>query len=356
MLFVCLSHFALEYFRPFPDRPEGSWLLLISLVASPTFMLVSGMMAGLLATTKGARFAGTRSSLASRGIFLLTVGHLLIVLACVPRYGLADAVWRGFITDAIGAAIIIGPWLVVRFGRTARLMLALALYSAATLLAAVWLPESDLIAVLRYVLVGPFAGRVEHANFPVLQWLSVYVAGTVLGGLLGDVRQDERRRTSFDRSLALIGVAAVVLAVSLKMGYWVVRDAGLAGDANAFVYALSSPSQKFPPGPVYLMLFGGAGLVLTACMLMLDRRGAFVPVLEWLAVFGRASLFVFLLQFYVYYVGVYLLALPFSWLWPLYYGLTIWVLHLAGRWWLDRGYNRWFDVRLWFEKPRETGS
>src|SRR5687767_2506611 len=48
MAFVCLSHFGLEYFRPFGGATAQVTMYRIGMVASPTFMLISGMMLGLL--------------------------------------------------------------------------------------------------------------------------------------------------------------------------------------------------------------------------------------------------------------------------------------------------------------------
>ena len=355
MLFVCLSHFSIEYFRPFRDRPEAHWLLMVSLIASPTFMLVSGMMAGLLAETRGERFAAVRRDLASRGLFLLTVGHALIMVSFLPSYTLVDALWRGFITDAIGLAIIVGPWLVARTSATARAALALVLYALTLWLVVQWRPVVESPEwIARFALVGPDPGA-PRFNFPILPWLALYLAGTTLGGWLG-AQQRSGALAAAERRFVLVGLAAFTVAISLKAGFWLARNAGLLGGQADLVYAATSPFQKLPPSPAYFLGFGGLGLILTALLLQADRRRLAPRALEWLSVFGRASLFVFLLQFFVYNVLFYYLSLPYSPLWPLAYAASVLAVHAAARWWLRRDLNFVFDMRTWFGRERREAA
>src|SRR5262245_65843957 len=81
MLFVFLSHFGLIYFTD-----TNATLLALSQdigrVATPTFMIISGVMAGYLFESRQ-DFSGMRTKLRDRGLFYLVAGHLAITAATV---------------------------------------------------------------------------------------------------------------------------------------------------------------------------------------------------------------------------------------------------------------------------------
>jgi uncharacterized membrane protein len=84
MLFVCLSHFAFAYFSADPTSVGGRThevLNAIGMVASPTFVLISGFLLGFLYRIQSGEFGPVRRRMIDRGIFLLTIGHALILLA-----------------------------------------------------------------------------------------------------------------------------------------------------------------------------------------------------------------------------------------------------------------------------------
>ena len=64
MVFVCLSHFATGYFASIGHPERQDLTDRISMLASPSFMLISGSMLGLLASTRSVeRFARVREKL-----------------------------------------------------------------------------------------------------------------------------------------------------------------------------------------------------------------------------------------------------------------------------------------------------
>ncbi len=349
MVLVCLSHFGFEYFRPFEQMPENQVIRLLTMIASPTFMLISGMMLGLLHHTRPRRFTEVARTLAGRGIFLLTVGHALIVISCIPRMGgLREALTRGFITDAIGVAILLGPSIITRVGVWGRLAMAFVLYVAGTALVLLWQPTGPAGEMLQYVLGGPVTGD-ERYNFPLLAWLAVYLVGTVIGGWMGRLYLAGAAE-QVERGLIRLGAAGIVAAVGIKTAYVLLRTAGLVESGATSLYLLTSPLSKLPPSPAYLLFYGACGMAMTGMLLSAHRRGMFRPAIAWLSDLGRASLFVFLIQFYVFYVAYFYLGLGYTPFWPLYFAVSMWLIALTARWWMARGWNRVFDVTRWFTR------
>lgn len=346
MLFVCLSHFGLEYFRPLGDPAERVWTYNIGMIASPTFMLLSGMMLGLLFHTRRESFGKISAGLADRGLFMLTAGHVLIMLTCIPRSGsFGQAVRLGFITDAVGVAVILGPLLVMRTRAAARLASAAALYLSGLLMTMAWFPENALLRAVKQVLAGPYPEATPN-TFPFLPWLGVYLAGTVVGEWLGRCYQAGDARAA-ERGIMKLGAAGVAVAVLCKAAMWTAGSAGPRGlgDPAGWAYQLTSPWRKLPPSPVYLAFFGGCGLLLVGLVLMVERRQLLGWFVEWTSLLGRTSLFVFIAQFYVYYLLFFYLRLPYTPFWPLYFAASLAGLTALARVWEERGYNRYLTLR-----------
>lgn len=357
MVLVCLAHFGYVYFQQVNGPAEAAIVTGVTMIASPTFMLISGMMLGLLYLTRADSFGAIARTLLGRGVFLLTVGHILIVVACIPRAGgFEAAMTRGFITDAIGVAIIVGPFLVRRIPTGGRLALAAGLYAASAVMAWGWSPRPDtFLNLVDYVFSGPNLGD-TRANFPVLPWLALYLCGTAIGEWMGravaggpELQRYRRHGATarMERGLRWLGLASVVVALGIKSVFLWLRNAGVFTSADALPFAITSIFQKFPPSLPYLLFYGGLGLVMTGSILTLSRSERLRRLIDALSVLGRASLFVFLLQFYVYYVVLHYLRLPYTPLWPLFFLLSLTLVWVAAFWWLSRGWNAVFDMTRW---------
>jgi uncharacterized membrane protein len=345
MLFVCLSHFGLEYFRAMGDIPERVFTYTVGRVASPTFMLISGITVAMLYEMRRADFGRLRLTLFDRGLFLLTIGHALIMLSTIPRQGsLSSSAQLGFITDAVGVAILIGPTLMQRVGAATRLLLAGGLYTLGVVLTLGWAPDVDALRTLRFLLVGSFPETGGY-NFPLLPWVATYLAGTALGEIAA--RKERMRDGGAERTLALAAVGALVAVLAAKCAGWYLLPSGAATVTIAgATYDFLSPWQKVPAAPLYLASFGGTGLCLIAAVLWIARRGYARWYVRTAATLGRASLFAFILQFYVYYVGFHLLELPYTRAWPLYFVASVVFIWHAARWWDSHGYQRYLTVGM----------
>jgi hypothetical protein len=117
------------------------------------------------------------------------------------------------------------------------------------------------------------------------------------------------------------------------------------------VHELTSPFQKIPPGPSYLITFAGLGILALSCFFWIERRMPRAVLLRGFAVLGQCSFFVFILQFYIF--G------PMSdhpqvfggrfW-WASYLGSMLFIWCLALLWRTLRG-NRLFDITYTLAHP-----
>jgi hypothetical protein len=112
------------------------------------------------------------------------------------------------------------------------------------------------------------------------------------------------------------------------------------------VAPLFSAGQKYPPSPAYFLAAGGVGLGLLAVCEWADTKDLVPWLQESFALVGRSSLIVFVAQYFVYYVGFFLLNLPMSSLWPVFLVASL-AVNFAVAWlWQRHWGNQYLTVGL----------
>ena len=112
------------------------------------------------------------------------------------------------------------------------------------------------------------------------------------------------------------------------------------------LYQLVSPFQKYPPGPAYLLFFGGMALLLISGLLFAKKAQWFQSPLRFMETMGRNSLLTFLLQYFVYYTVLHWLVTRTNLITP----LTAWtflLLSILGQVALIMLLDRYHIRRLW---------
>jgi len=300
MFFVCLSHFATGvYGNDVSVSAATTVMWRIGLVASPAFVLISGVMLGYLYASAPEGFPAFRRKLIDRGVFLLVPGHILIAVAHV-RFsgGVRHSLEWLFMTDAIGVCIIIGPLLVDRVKTRGRVVLAGVLFVVAWGMAIFWRPTGFAGRLAHDTLFGPGMTPVYLYSFPLLHWFALYLAASALGERLAVVRRRESE-AGMIRVLMRVGVVSIASAAALRAAAVVAQQ---LYRPSWTADLLSSPFQKLPPSPVFLLVYGGAALFLFAGIMATEQRKAATWLVGRLDVVGRTSLFAFVLQYYVYLV------------------------------------------------------
>ena len=346
MLFVCLAHFTGIYLWRTGSRELASYLGTVGMIASPTFIIVSGMMVGFFATTNPAGFRDLRIKLLDRGVFVLAVGHLLLAITITrSASGFAGAYRTSFITDAIAVSIIVAPWLMIAWSATPRIAVAASVFLLNWLAVVQWHPAvAGLVTVKRYLVGIPSGSSAgEILAFPVVPWFAVYLAATVLGELVGKMYASGDWKGAH-QLLGRIGGVSFLIAGVIDGATDVLRRVHVGANWNEmFFFAIY---QKFPPGPVYLGFFGGAGIVLLAAILEIDHRGAFPRVMRELRQLGRASLFAFIAQYALYVAFLGRLRLSYTPLWPVLFVFSIIVLTRGAATWDRYNGNRFLTVGI----------
>ena len=347
MLFVFLAHFADMVVVTPSTRFYGEQLAHIGMVASPMFMIVSGTVLGFLSASKGEEFGAVRNRMIDRSLLLLTLAHVLISVANMPRLVHPLDAWRMvFITDTIAISALIGCFLVRVVPARNRIALGAGLYVLSWVVVLSWHPVDLKIRLIKDLIFGPFGQDTWSYVVPIMPWFALYFAASTIGEQIAQ----SRRRALNGLSLKLIrfGVAAIVVGVTIKFCYVLFVRLNLMAPGSEWdpFHLLTGPFAKIPPSPDYLAVFGGCGLMLLGLLLGYSTRPTLAPLVAWLALIGRNSLFVFIIQYYVYFVALHALrGLPLI-SWPLLFvGSVLGIIALAW-WWDSRNGNRYLTVGI----------
>jgi uncharacterized membrane protein len=338
MVFVCISHFANAYLVPAGAPRVAGFMTSIAMVATPTFIVVSGLLVGYLSAVAGSQRDAYRVKLFDRGLFLLIVGHAWMSATAAWRAGgLSTPLTHAFITDVIGVALLIMVPIVTRTHWRRRLEAGIGLAVLGYAFSLMWHPTTGWLEVFEETLIG----WIKVDTFPLLPWLGVYLAGTALGTRLSPLLRVGREREAGQLMLS-IGLGTAALAALLRA---VLRTQPAHGsDVLTLLNALTTPWAKVPPSPGYLMFFGGCGLILAGSLLAAPRGLRGWVGFRALTLLGRNSLFAYLLQNLIYFVLLYGLALTYHPAWPLLFVASLAaVLLLAGLWETIHG-NRFVTV------------
>jgi hypothetical protein len=356
MLFSCLAHFAWWIHEMYPQM--SSALSGIGMVATPSFLLVSGAMVGLLCSTPARAGRDLKSQLFNRGLFLLTVGHILIALTEAHlNGGIGKTILGVTVVDEIGLCTLFAAFLVPHLASLA-VCLRIAMFAAVTLLLAwaanlLWIPVTPVGIAIKNLLIG---GNVDSEHIgpytaPTLQYMALYAMGLPLGHRFSAFTAGRIKGIRLARRFALIGGVLVIGSCLIRLGrYEIDHLAVFQSLPHAGLDLTLKVTTKTPPSPIYVTFYCGMGLLLLGAAFWLAQRGHAMgkALLGWLAVIGRASLFVFVLQYFLFWTLPDLLGVtPNALCFMVFFGNVLLMYWAAMFWGRIRG-NRYltFGIRL----------
>jgi uncharacterized membrane protein len=343
MLFVFIAHFTEVHYSKF-ELGTASLLGIITKIASPTFMAISGIMLGYLYQSSGDNFKKIKAKFIDRGIFLLTVGHILCGITVIPKSdSILDALLKWmFITDTIGFCIILGPLLISRINIGWRLILGLSIFGFSWLAIAFVHPHYRAWMILEEVFLGSIHQEVMRYTFSFLPWFGFYLVNSCVGEKIA-IYHRNNLPVKISKTFLVLGITSFVLAISLKIGFQAFKTYYLLPSDNIF-HLLFSPWQKVPPSPLYFLAYGSMSYFIFFLLFELRNMGAVNQYIRATSILGRNSLFVFIFQFYVYYLLLRFMNLSCSIFWPLYLTASIIPIFAVALLWEKKRMNRFIGV------------
>jgi hypothetical protein len=358
MVLVCLSHFATVYFRPRSGATVHHFAVDVGMIASPTFIAVSGMMVGLLSVTYRAGFTRLRTKLIDRALFILVVAHWLIAMSRLSYEAVpTNALRMTFMTDAVAISMLLGVSLVTWTPAAFRIGLGIIVFPISWVLILAWHTTGAASGFVKDVLVGGIPNAVLPYSVPLLPWFAVYIISTVLGQRFGALFQAGEHR-AIERLAVKVTAAMLSLGIGLRVVGWILRPTAHTAALEWRFEPLFSPWSKLPPGPVYVLFFGGLGFALVTAMLVVSHRRLLPWVSQWFATLGRASLAVFTVQFYLYYTLLGSAHLAQHRWWPLLFLLSLLPLFWFARFWDRHRLNDrlTLGLRAWLSRDARTAA
>jgi uncharacterized membrane protein len=347
MLLVCFSHVRYHFD---PDSALHVFLTYVTRIATPTFLLLSGFVAGHLLRSDPSQRGSV--SLVDRGLFLLLVAHLLLGLADLPRVSTVDWIFaRASIPDAIGVSLC----LAVLFRRAsfgALMSIGITLCLLSWFIALVWDPQAQWAAV---------AGRLLFNVQTQSTWLSdtsiVPYFGTFLLGMALSLHLHEKvvraRDDLIGRRLLAIGATTIALALLGVLAWHLAKHSLPAFLQEPYISSLLrqtlDPRHKWPPSPAYLLFYGGIGLLMAGIYFIGKPSKLVSPIVRHASVIGRASLMCFVLQDWLLLLAPQLFGfaeIRSTAFWLVYVFAVIGALYFAATLWGRVHGNRFFTIGL----------
>lgn len=326
----------------------------IGKVGTPTFVILSGLLLGYLFKSKGDQFDAARVHLVDRALALLIIGHVLIVASIVTKFGLSIGMRVAIVTDMIALCVILGSLVIKVTPLYSRIILGLAVYATSWIAVVAWNPEQRLLLIVKAITLGDLpltsSGKggvfLLPIFFPIFPWFAVYILSSCIGERIAFLSHNRMRQTAH-RSLFKMGGLMLSIGLTLKMTQGLLFQFHVL-ETESILYAFAYPSQKFPPGVCYLLVYGGIGLLLTSFFFWIEAEGLLKRVSEAMRTIGRASLGVYVAQFFIYYTVFSLLVshtdLAPLLMWPVYWIASLYLLFKFAQFWNRAGLQSFLSV------------
>jgi uncharacterized membrane protein len=348
MVLVCLSHIK-HHFAV--SAPELEWLLaVVTRVATPTFLLLSGfVISHLLRSDQSEK---TRLMLVDRALFLIIVAHLLMGLAELPDRGFIDWYFgRSLITDAVAIALLAAV-LVRGLSASVLVALGIALCLTSWIAATTLDVQSEAAKVMGAVLFDLRSSSNSLIDAPLVPYLGMFLLGMALNlrlqPLLAQTRHD-----SIAIRLFLVATTAILFALSGAVLWHFAKENIAQIVANPEVTnqlrSTLNPLLKRPPGPAYLLFYGGAGLLILAVCFARRPAALIDRLVPHAAVIGRASLMCFVVQDWIFHLAPRVFGYEVRTsvaFWLAYFAVAVLLLYSLARVWGHARGNRYLTIGL----------
>jgi uncharacterized membrane protein len=190
MLGVVLAHSA-EYLDPGKHLSLSAALVTFGMFATPTFLLLSGTVCGYLRESNARDPRRYQLTILGRGLFLLTIGHLVLGLTHWLWQPMAQAMWQSvYITDAVGVGLTLAAFLPRHAAPRQLVAAGLALLVLSWAAALTLSPTNPSAIYALRILVGPSIDDASYQGWvvPVIPYLGIFLIG--MGGGVEYARRD----------------------------------------------------------------------------------------------------------------------------------------------------------------------
>lgn len=261
-------------------------------LCAPVFVLLTGLSAWLYGSRQPEPRRAAAAFLFKRGLFLVVLELTLVNFAWTfqlpPQTLYLQVIW------AIGLSMIALAGLLW-LPRSLLTLLGVVLVAGHNLLDGVRVEGDGAVAVLWKILhqrdwIALGEGMRARTSYPLLPWIGVIALGYAMGPWYrGGVTGAERQRRLLLTGSVLLGGFVLLRGLNVYGDRpWQAFDTPLRGALSFFNVT------KYPPSLLFLLLTLGIALLLLRVL-----EWPFLQRQRWLALFGAAPMFFYLLHLYV---------------------------------------------------------
>lgn len=248
------------------------------------------------------------------------------------------------ITDTIAVSMFLAPPLIICMNSLLRGTTVATMLAITILARAFWIPLESHWLILKEAVFGNL-GLPEIFWFPLIPWLAIFLTGSFAGQVLSYLKQGTISLPKLIQKMQRSGLVLVSLGIGLTLGYKMFKI--LFGNIwSPSIFLALYPGQTTTLLPIYL---GILALIFAELMKRIDLFGNYSRFTWFVSVFGRTSLFTYVVQFAVVESIPALLGLKGAL--GLSGFLILFAIGLVAMWPLSFMYGR---LRGWFQKNDYT--
>ncbi len=241
---------------------------------------------------------------AKRAAFLLLAAHPAINLASYYfnaagkefsscSHALLTLIVFNFpITDMIAICLLIAPVFIVYSGSAMRAVVIIAMLVSAVFVRVCVTMVDPLWAAIQEVTFGVL-GVPSVFWFPLVPWLAIFLTGSFAGQGLAYLKKGSIDEATLVQRISKAGIALGVCGGVLTVGYKMLKIT-FGNDWSPNVFLAIYPGQTTTLLPAYLAVLA---FLLASLVKHIDLSGKYNRLFWLLSVFGRTSLFTFVIQF-----------------------------------------------------------
>ncbi len=278
----------------------------VTFMAAVAFVSVSGTIYSYSLKLR-TDWRSTHRRYVSRALLLILVAHPVINIATYPysitgnntidnslSYFLRHVLFGFPITDTIAVCMLVSPFFINNLSPLRRVVLILTILAVTPIVVSLLVPVEPWLIILKECMFGKL-GEPKLFWFPLLPWLAIFLSGSFVGEGIARFRQSRITAMNLAQQMNRAGIKLFACSIVLIIGYKLMKlffQASLSSDFFRAIY----PAQTTGLLPAY---FAFLVFVLAALIYIIDISGGYNRLFWFLSVFGRASLFTFIIQFVV---------------------------------------------------------
>jgi len=304
MVLVILQHSYLHVNMNHIPSLIGTLLWNITALAAVAFVSVSGATFSYhLFMQKDWKMSYRRYM--RRALFLLVAAHLAINAISYPfrltcehlPHSLSffkNLLFAFPITDTIALCLLISPVFIMRLRSLSRALLIFVLLIISRLSVAFFQPVAPFWVLVKEAFFGT-VGEPRIFWFPLIPWFAIFLSGSFVGEALSRIRQGALDVASFTVQMKKAGIVMAVASILLVIGYKLLK-VKFAHAWDPALFRMLYPNRLGFLLPAY---FAALIWMFIAVLHRIHILGQYPRFLWYLSVFGRTSLFTYVVQFAV---------------------------------------------------------